>query len=78
MDAGEHNLAIAMLVQSPNFGQDLFGRTAGEHGTHFRNDAEGTVEETAVLHLDIRALATIQTGNAARHVDDAKPVQQVR
>src|SRR5262245_3083242 len=55
VDAGEHDLAVALADAPPDLTEYRFGRPAARSAAHLRNDTEGAREAAAVLHLHERA-----------------------
>src|SRR5262249_8828995 len=69
MDTAQHDFAITIFDQPRNFGAYLLRRATTKHGTNTRDNAEGAIEQTAVLHLDEGALMAIEARDACGCLD---------
>src|ERR1051325_224500 len=77
VDAGQHDLVIAVRNQVRYLGDDFFYRPAADYGPDGRDDAVAAIEEAAVLHLDERPLVIVKARDARGHRRDAELAQLV-
>src|SRR5262245_55491079 len=72
VNAGEHDLLIAVRRQAGHLIQDLFREPAAQGGADVRDNAVAAVEQAAVLHLDERPLVLVKPGDAGGPENDAE------
>ncbi len=77
VNAGENHFAVAGCDESLDFVQDMLNWPAAEMGAHLGNDAEGAVQQAAILDFDVGALAIGVGADAVRDVDNAEAAEEI-
>src|SRR5437870_5144395 len=72
VNARQDDFAIATLHQAAYFRHNFIGRPAAQNRPNLGNDAEGAVQQAAVLHLDESTAMTVETRNARYRAPDAE------
>src|SRR5262249_16037674 len=78
VNSGEDHFAITAIDEAADFVENMCDRAAGEMRADMGDDAEAAVEQAAVLHFDIGALAVGIGADAGGQINDAEAAQEVR
>ena len=77
MNAGQHNLAMAVVYQAVDFIDDGFERTTFHRGPNLGDDAVGASQQTTILHFDVGSVSIAESRDPIGKVDHAEATEQV-